>query len=147
MMERLTHPRSNGIKTGYWSPNKKDELIERLAEYENTGLTPDEIIDINNFGKSQTAHLLKELCKERRKHAWIPVDERLPENPYKLVLVQVSGSPNENISLSDAFELATYNPHDGWILEEYPEWEDANPVAWRPLPEPYRPAEDVNVDN
>ena len=42
-MERLTHERSNGIKTGYWSPARKDELVERLAEYENTGLTPEEI--------------------------------------------------------------------------------------------------------
>lgn len=25
-MERLTHPRSSGIKTGHWSLNKKDEL-------------------------------------------------------------------------------------------------------------------------
>ena len=43
-MERLTHERASGIKTGYWSPAKKDALIERLAEYENTGLTPQEII-------------------------------------------------------------------------------------------------------
>lgn len=42
-MERLTHPRSSGIKTGYWSPNKKGELIERLAAYEDTGLAPQEI--------------------------------------------------------------------------------------------------------
>ena len=42
-MERLTHPRSSGIKTGHWSPNKKDELIERLAAYEDTGLTPQDI--------------------------------------------------------------------------------------------------------
>ena len=44
--ERLTHERVNGIKHGYWSPAKKDELIERLAAYENTGLLPEEIIDI-----------------------------------------------------------------------------------------------------
>lgn len=25
-MERLTHKRNNGIKEGYWSPNKKEEL-------------------------------------------------------------------------------------------------------------------------
>lgn len=55
-MERLTHPRSSGIKTGYWSPNKKDELIERLAAYEDTGLTPEEI----------------ERLKEQ--HRWIPVE-------------------------------------------------------------------------
>ena len=35
-MERLTHPRSSGIKTGHWFPNKKDELIERLAAYDDT---------------------------------------------------------------------------------------------------------------
>ena len=60
-MERLTHPRNSGIKTGYWSPNKKDELVERLAAYEDTGLTPEEI----------------ERLKEQ--HRWIPVKERLPE--------------------------------------------------------------------
>lgn len=42
-MDRLTHERANGIKTGYWSPNKKDELIERLAAYENTGLMPGDV--------------------------------------------------------------------------------------------------------
>ena len=42
-MERLTHKRVNGIKTGYWSPEKKQDLIDRLAEYEDTGLTPGEI--------------------------------------------------------------------------------------------------------
>ena len=35
-MNRLTHERSNGIKTGYWSPSKKEELVQRLAAYEDT---------------------------------------------------------------------------------------------------------------
>lgn len=43
-MKRLTHERANGIKTGYWSPDKKETLINSLAAYENTGLTPDQII-------------------------------------------------------------------------------------------------------
>lgn len=42
-MERLTHERNNGIKQGYWSPATKEELIQRLAAYENTGYAPDEI--------------------------------------------------------------------------------------------------------
>ena len=41
--ERLTHERVNGIKRGYWSAAKKDELVERLAAYEDTGLSPEEI--------------------------------------------------------------------------------------------------------
>ena len=40
-MSRLTHKRNNGIKEGYWSPNKKEELVQRLAEYEDTGLDPE----------------------------------------------------------------------------------------------------------
>ncbi len=36
-MDRLTCKRCNGIKDGYWSPAKKEELVQRLAEYENLG--------------------------------------------------------------------------------------------------------------
>lgn len=39
-MERMTHERANGIKTGYWSPATKETLVQRLAAYENTGLEP-----------------------------------------------------------------------------------------------------------
>lgn len=42
-MERLTHERANGIKTGYWSAATKEALVQRLAAYENTGLEPEEI--------------------------------------------------------------------------------------------------------
>ena len=42
-MDRLTHERANGIKVGYWSPNKKDELIQRLAAYEDSGLMPEDV--------------------------------------------------------------------------------------------------------
>lgn len=37
-MERLTHERVNGIKTGYWSAATKEVLVQKLAAYE-----PDEI--------------------------------------------------------------------------------------------------------
>lgn len=83
-MERLTHERSNGIKTGYWSPEKKEDLVARLAEYENTGLAPDEIESVNEFEGSNTQKYLLELAK----HRWIPVEERLPE-PFLNVLATV----------------------------------------------------------
>ena len=46
MMNRLTQKRVNGIKTGYWSAGKKDELVARLAEYEDTGLEPAEVLQL-----------------------------------------------------------------------------------------------------
>ena len=42
-MERLTAPRCSGIKTGYWSTAKKEELVQCLGRYEDIGLTPEEI--------------------------------------------------------------------------------------------------------
>lgn len=42
-MERLTSHRCSGIKEGYWSTAKKDELVQRLGQYEDTGLTPEEV--------------------------------------------------------------------------------------------------------
>ena len=152
-MQRLTHKDSNGkwcLKGVPWEKLHAgecitDEIRERLygalfklMRYEDTGLAPDEIVDLNNFKKSQTAHLLKELGKERKKHEWIPVDERIPENPDQMVLVQISGRPACNIGLENALCIAQYYPDEGWILEEYPFWEDAHPVAWMPLPDLYR---------
>lgn len=46
-MERLTHSRSGGIKTGYWSPETKETLVQRLAQYENTGYTPEQIRELS----------------------------------------------------------------------------------------------------
>lgn len=48
-MERLTAQRYSGIKSGYWSTAKKDELVQRLGQYEDTGLTPEEIRKLENF--------------------------------------------------------------------------------------------------
>lgn len=45
-MERLTHKRVSGIRAGYWSPNKKQELVDRLAGYEDTGLDPEQIEEL-----------------------------------------------------------------------------------------------------
>lgn len=42
-MERLTGQRVNGIKTGYWSSAKKEELVQRLGAYEDLGLTPKQV--------------------------------------------------------------------------------------------------------
>lgn len=48
-MERLTAQRCNGIKSGYWSTAKKDDLVQRLGQYEDTGLTPEEIKALEDF--------------------------------------------------------------------------------------------------
>lgn len=68
-MERLTSKRVNGIKSGYWSAAKKDELIARLAEYEDTGKTPEEIKELESIAEQmaeKVAKLSRELSEARK---------------------------------------------------------------------------------
>lgn len=58
-MNRLTHERVNGIKTGYWSPGKKQDLVDRLAEYEDTGLTPEQVRELVEKQKPMKVEKLK----------------------------------------------------------------------------------------
>lgn len=126
-MERLTHPRSSGIKTGYWSPNKKDELIERLAAYEDTDLTPQEIYSL------KTGTILKALRTE-----WIPVEERLPEDDNYILLsfenfsLPLVGRYEAGSDGGGAFYLGDCDEGDTCLSE------NLFVNAWMPLPEPYQ---------
>ena len=56
-MERLTHIRLDGLKTGYWSPSNKQNLIDRLAAYENSGLMPEDVKTLMDRNKPVTVSL------------------------------------------------------------------------------------------
>lgn len=43
MSGRLTYERNSGMGVGYWSQAEKDELVQRLGQYEATGLEPEEV--------------------------------------------------------------------------------------------------------
>lgn len=121
-MERLTHPRSSGIKTGHWSPEKKDALIERLAAYEDTGLTPQEIYNL------KAGTILKAIGAK-----WIPVKERLPKEDESVIICTRYGTVKEGAYT----ERYGYAMRKGFFTEDYFE-ELCDVVAWMPLPEPYQ---------
>lgn len=115
-MERLTHKRENGIKRGYWSPNKKQELVDRLAMYEDR----EDAKDTNVLSK------------------WIPISERLPEEEEYILLSFANYTgldigryehDGENDKFYPGDDEETYE-HYGLIVN-----------AWMPLPEPYREGE------
>ena len=67
---------------------------------------------------------------------WVSVEERLPEDEKdgETVLVIVFGKPHENITLHGAIMTAGYFRDEGWVLNEYPEWEGPEVTHWMPLP-------------
>lgn len=108
----------------------------KLMEYEGTGLTPERIKELNNFEKTQTAHCLAEFQVMQRKHRWISVGERLPENDSYIMV------SFDNFSLPD---IGRYEEtEEGGAF--YPGDDDKSYIslglfvnAWMPLPEPYKP--------
>src|SRR5699024_9360386 len=66
----------------------------------------------------------KEIIRKHMNDGWIPVEERLPDN-------------NENVLVTTDMGLIAsgYIAHGTWITDQEPDY----PIAWRPLPEPYRP--------
>lgn len=128
-MERLTHERVNGIKTGYWSPEKKETLVNALAEYENTGLTPEEIKMLNGKGADAPDN-----------DAWIPVEERMPdpeEDAGALIVTERNGNVWGDIYYGYANETDKEPCFHNWDDEM---WRCFKPdvIAWRHMPEPYR---------
>ena len=110
----------------------------KLKDYEDTGLTPDDVERVNDFEKSQTGHLLKVLGEERKKHAWIPVGEELPETDDYVLL----SFANFSLPMIGRCE----RDEDGgcaWYLGDCDEGDTCVSQnlfvnAWMPLPEAYR---------
>ena len=76
------------IKPGWKKPYA---ALWKLKDYEETGLMPDKVLELNEETQEQARAMLKrvarfsdeiERMKGEERQQWIPVTERLPE-PYK----------------------------------------------------------------
>lgn len=112
-MERLTHERKSGMKTGYWSPNKKQELVDRLAMYEDR----EDAEDTNVPGK------------------WIPCSEKLPEDESYILVSFENATMPDIARYEENDEGGTFYPGDD--EKSYSSY-GIFVNAWMPLPEPYK---------
>ena len=56
-MQRLTMERMNGIRSGYWSPAKKEDLVQRLGVYEDLGIDLEDLHKTSNTGAAMRSRL------------------------------------------------------------------------------------------
>ena len=109
-----------------------EEIDETIERYGKNPYIDGKVTDLC-YG----LNIAKDIIRKHMNDGWIPVEEKLPEDD-DFVLATVTGIYNV-LTFSEAIQLASYCKDDGWFIEGYPEWENPNVSAWRPLPEPYRP--------
>lgn len=104
-MNRLTSRRVNGIKTGYWSPAKKEDLVQRLGAYEDTGLEPEDIREL--LGTPQ----------------WISPEDSLPMSGEKVLCLTKTKRDQLNIVIGY------------WDGERWVSGMNSNVIRWTWLPQ------------
>ena len=155
--KRLTEHNETGrwqLKGLDWNQFKPNQMITKenwekiygalckLKDYEDTGLSPEGVEEVNDFEKSQISILLARLSEEQRKHEWIPAEYEIP--------------------VDDRYVLLSFHNFNGLLIGRYEQHEDgsgnwyigdcdeedtclANDLfvsAWMPLPDPYVEAAD-----
>ena len=161
-MNRLT--RRAKVEVMFMDEKSRSEIsgiIERLAQYEDLGLTPEQIREIDR--------LYAEKCREvaeLQKSPWIPVTKRLPKCEEEVYIQTKNGTittatyedgtmPNEestwnwtDIDFDYDEETDTYLVPEGWWEyrhynpdDVYNNMVDEEVVAWMPLPDPFKEEE------
>ena len=149
-MERLTEKNKQGnwgLKGVPWRALHEGSVITenmrwrlygalwKLKDYEDTGLSPNEVEELKDFYKNPLNTAVPVLGQEKDKR-WIPVEEQLPEdNNYILLSFANFSLPMVGRYEADqkggAFYLGDNDEQDTCISE------NLFVNAWMPLPEPY----------
>lgn len=98
-----------------------EKILEEIEQYRKLAS------DSGDFNVAAAYEKSMSIIRKHMNDDWIPVEERLPDN-------------NENVLVTTDMGLIAsgYIAHGTWITDQEPDY----PIAWRPLPEPYRPGKE-----
>lgn len=122
-----------------------EKIIERLGKrlkfyenrFEEMNGTLEDVEDWGSIKSYKDAIEIVNQVAEEYNDGWIPFEEEEPPHSDEHLLVQCNGR-HKNIVFSNAFELASYT-EEGWYFPAYPDWDNAEVIAWRELPPAYQP--------
>lgn len=85
------------------------------------------------------AEIIRSHMDDEEHDGWIPVEEDLPEAPKEL---EDAHCPEFNVTIKGAEKATTlkYSWDGAWFDDN---GNGYNVIAWRPLPEPYKPKKDI----
>lgn len=117
--------------------NVLEKILKEIKEVEKKFVVGHEVLFA--LGATGIATEIEEIIRlhmnDEDNNGWIPVEERLPEVPKEL---EDAHCPEFNVTIKGAEKATTlkYSWDGAWFDDNGNVY---NVIAWRPLPEPYKP--------
>ena len=123
------------------------ELEKILGEIgELRGQAGSECTSEDHYIKKAWEHCLDRVVGIIRKHmndGWIPVEERLPEEKKSVLVQWEKYDRHLNVTLT-YLDVMWLEDEEDVVFETINGIPNGRVIAWRPLPEPYRPERSMN---
>lgn len=115
----------------------EEDALNRLAEYEDTEITPEQILKLDKLYSEKCRELAG--YKRQLQKEWIPCSERIPEEG-KRVLVWFEYFRYGNYNKPFQTWGISYTIDEAWsgFVNGQSGWKDLKILAWMPLPEPFK---------
>ena len=102
------------------------------------------------YGKSLEAYqqgklFVEDIIRKHMNDGWIPVDERLPEEKKSVLVQWEKYDRHLNVTLT-YLDVMWLDDADEKVFETINGVPNGKVIAWRPLPDPYRPERRDNHD-
>ena len=112
-----------------------EKILEEIEHQERICLEIDNS-DEFNAGALDMAISIKDIIRNHMNDGWIPVSQNVPINSNPVLIWSVNSEQK-----SEGFSIGSYDYGVWWIgmfegILTFPTF--LKPIAWRPLPEPYR---------
>ncbi len=113
-----------------------EEIDETIDRYGNNPHIDEKVTDLC-YGMK----IAKDIIRKHMNDGWIPVDERLPEDEIPVPKLVTALVPDRKTRWDNSETFSVIVDTDIYDPDYTGKWEyyKKNVIAWRPLPEPYRP--------
>lgn len=94
-------------------------------------------------GQIRMAERIEEIIRKHMNDGWIPVEERLPEEKKSVLVQWEKYDRHLNVTLT-YLDVMWLEDEEDVVFETINGIPNGRVIAWRPLPEPYRPERSMN---
>ena len=118
-----------------------EKILEEIDREEKNALLSIEHTTGYKAGALNMANTIKDIIRNHMNDGWIPVEERLPEEEIPTPKLVTALVPDRKARWDNSETFSLIVDTDVYDPDYMGKWEyyKKNVIAWRPLPEPYRP--------